>query len=400
MKPFNPSTAAAVTHLAHRATYTKDAGGEPYEIVLKKFGEHHAEMMKRFGATAEDIRILKAELRDLEQLAVRAADAPRGGGTSSVGTLVAENPETKSFGAYRARPSRVSFDLKTTMTSGATSGGPVGSPSRDEAVLMPQRGLTVRDLLPTIRVTDGSVEFPRQTGRTNAAATVAEGALKPESGLAFELVSTPIRTIAHWIPASRQILDDAPQLAGVIDSELLRGLKFVEENQLLNGSGTGTDLSGLVQNATAFSPPITLPTPNMIDVLGIAILQNALANLPADGIIVNAADWMRMRLIKGDDGNYLLGNPSENTAKVLFGLRVVDTAAMAPGKFLVGAFQASATLYDRWEARVEISTEHSDFFTRNLVAILAEERIGLAVKQSAGLTYGDFADGIEAAAEA
>lgn len=47
-------------------------------------------------------------------------------------------------------------------------------------------------------------------------------------------------------------------------------------------------------------------------------------------------------------------------------------------KFLVGNFQRAATLYDRWTPRVEVSTEHADFFTRNLVAILAEERIALA----------------------
>ncbi|MDX0773563.1 hypothetical protein GOD44_03700 [Sinorhizobium medicae] len=40
--------------------------------------------------------------------------------------------------------------------------------------------------------------------------------------------------------------------------------------------------------------------------------------------------------------------------------------------------------------RVDVSTEHSDFFVRNLVAILAEARIGLAVKQPLALTYGDF----------
>jgi HK97 family phage major capsid protein len=69
---------------------------------------------------------------------------------------------------------------------------------------------------------------------------------------------------------------------------------------------------------------------------------------------------------------------------------VAATQAMAVDKFLVGNFQAAATLYDRWAARVEVSTEHSDFFVRNLVAVLAEERIGLAVKQPLALTYGDF----------
>lgn len=63
---------------------------------------------------------------------------------------------------------------------------------------------------------------------------------------------------------------------------------------------------------------------------------------------------------------------------------------MTVDKFLVGNFRRAATLYDRWSPRVEVSTEHADFFTRNLVAILAEERIALAQKNGAAITYGDF----------
>jgi HK97 family phage major capsid protein len=99
---------------------------------------------------------------------------------------------------------------------------------------------------------------------------------------------------------------------------------------------------------------------------------------------------MRMRLLKDGDGKYILGDPAANVPSVLFGLPVVPTQAMTIDKFLVGNFQRAATLYDRWTPRVEVSTEHADFFTRNLVAILAEERIALANKNPAALTYGDF----------
>lgn len=93
---------------------------------------------------------------------------------------------------------------------------------------------------------------------------------------------------------------------------------------------------------------------------------------------------------EGADGRYILGDLQAVITPALFGLPVVPTQAMAVDKFLVGSYQQAGTLYDRWAARVEVSTEHADFFVRNLVAILAEERIGLAVKQPLALTYGDF----------
>ncbi len=391
----NHATTAAIAHLVASAAplHTKD-GGDPLALIAKKFGDHTAEVMTKLGASNEQLAELKARLDEFEQKAARqgpAADHQ----PDTLGKQFAENPEVKSFSEYQARPSRFSMNMKATITNATTSAGALGTTARDTTVIMPTRRLTVRDLLPVIRVTDNSVEYPNQATRVNNAAPVAEGAAKPESDYTFELKNTPIRTLAHWVAASRQVLSDIPQLQGIIDSELLYGLKLLEENQLLNGDGTGQNLSGLIPNATAYAatPGVVEGTPNAIDTLGLAILQNSLADLPADGIVVHSADWMKMRLIKNADGEYILGNPATSPARVLFGLPVVDTPAMSQGNFLVGQFQTAATLYDRWEARIEVSTEHADFFTRNLVAILCEERIGLAVKRAKALTYGAFPTG-------
>jgi HK97 family phage major capsid protein len=201
----------------------------------------------------------------------------------------------------------------------------------------------------------------------------------------------PIRTIAHLTAASVQILEDVPQLQDMIDTELRYGLNLKEEAQLLTGDGTGQNLKGLVTGATAYAAPFDpAGVETMIDTLGLAILQNALAEEPATGIVVHPSDWMRMRLLKDADGKYLLGDPGAQVAPQLFGLPVVPTQAMTIDKFLVGNFPRAATLYDRHAPRVEISTEHANFFELNMCAIRCEERIGLAIKNAKALTYGDF----------
>lgn len=50
----------------------------------------------------------------------------------------------------------------------------------------------------------------------------------------------------------------------------------------------------------------------------------------------------------------------------------------------------AATLYERWNARIEVSTEHSDFFVENMVAVLCGERLGQAIENPLALTYRDF----------
>lgn len=381
---------AAASHLLESAGYRTKSDGDPLDVLARKFGDHASEVMTKLGASNEDLEGLKARLDEFEQKAARRGGSGQSTGPETMGKQFIENPDLKGFADYRTRPSRFSMEVKATVTTAADSAGAFGVPHRDMVVNFPQRRLTVRNLLPTINVTVGSVEYASQTVRTNNAAPVAEGATKPESALGWELKDLPMRVIAHWIPASRQVLDDLPQLRGLIDTELMYGLKLIEEGQLLNGSGSGQNLTGLVTNATAFSAPITISSPNSIDLIGLAILQNALALYPADGIIVNSADWMFMRLLKDTQGRYIMGDPQTVVQPVLFGLPVVDTPAMTVDKFLVGNFQSAATLYDRWNARIEVSTEHADFFVKNMVAILCEERLGLAIKNPLALTYGDF----------
>jgi len=133
-----------------------------------------------------------------------------------------------------------------------------------------------------------------------------------------------------------------------------------------------------------------LPNKDMIDVIGAAILQVSLANFTPDAIIMHPSDWMRARLLRDADGNYILGRPQAVVEPNLFGVPVIPTQAMPSQKFLVGSFANAATLYDRWSPRVEMGYVNDDF-TRNLVTIRAEERIALAVKQPDAMSFGDFA---------
>jgi HK97 family phage major capsid protein len=360
---------------------------------MKDLFKQHTEVVEsRLEELGIDTKELKARLDEVEQKSARPSGNGSGFETKSWGEQFVESDGLKAFADEHSRPGRFRMDVKATITTGTTSAGPVaGQAYRDGPNMMPQRRLRVRDLLPVVGISTGSVEYPKQTTRTNNANTVAETLQKPESAYGFTMETVTPKVIAHWVPASRQILDDAPQLRGIIDTELLYGLGLKEEAQLLAGDGTGENLSGLITNATAYSAPIDpAGTETMLDTIALAILQNALAEEPADGIVVHPSDWMRMRLLKDADGKYILGDPTANVAPVLFGLPVVPTQAMTIDKFLVGNFQRAATLYDRWAPRVEVSTEHADFFTRNMVAILAEQRLALAVKNAAALTYGDF----------
>jgi HK97 family phage major capsid protein len=127
-----------------------------------------------------------------------------------------------------------------------------------------------------------------------------------------------------------------------------------------------------------------------MDVLRLAMLQAALAEYPATGHVLHPTDWAGIETLKDSTGRYIIGNPQGTTQPTLWGLPVVATQAITVRKFLTGAFKLGAQVFDRWTARVEIATENEDDFIKNLVTILAEERLALAVYRPEAFIYGDF----------
>ncbi|UHD44027.1 phage major capsid protein [Aureimonas altamirensis] len=228
---------------------------------------------------------------------------------------------------------------------------------------------------------------------TNSAAPVAENTLKPESNLTFTAAKADVATIAHWIPASKQVLDDASFLAGYIDNRLREGLRQEEEDQLINGSGVGVNMLGLIPQATDYLAPITVAAANQFDEVRLAKLQVRKAFYPADAVVLNPEDWAAMELLKDAEGRYLHAAVTSGAVPRLWGMRVVESDSIAPGDFLVGAFSLAAQIWDREQANVQVSTEDRDNFVKNMVTIRAEERLALTVYRPKAFVHGSFAAG-------
>src|SRR5690606_18031564 len=227
---------------------------------------------------------LQARLQSAEQL---VAKLEQGGGEAagpqSMGDQVIGNEEFQAWAARAANGggSKFHMDVKAVVTSDGASAGDLIVPQRREGIIAPGlRRLTIRDLLNVVRTTSNSVEYVRETGFTNNAGPVAENpsGLKPESNITFEADSAPVVTIAHWIHASRQVLADVPMLRSYIDGRLRYGLKLKEEDQLLNGSGVGLNINGLMTQATAYANPgVAVQAETRLDRLRLALLQVELA---------------------------------------------------------------------------------------------------------------------------
>jgi len=337
---------------------------------------------------------LRAQVEELEQKAARKAGSDQAE-HRSLGQQFVDSKGFKDLAESPSQRGRADMQVKATITLATTdtlgaAGDTVQVTRVPGLVAPPERRMTVRDLITPGRMDGNALEYVKETGFVNNAGMVAEAAAKPQSDLKFDLVSTTAKVIAHYVKASRQILSDSAMLASYIDGRLRYGLAFKEEQQLLNGDGTGQNLLGIIPQATAYAAPGGLTSAQAMDQMRLAMLQAELAEYPATGHVMNPIDWTRIELLKDTTGRYIIGNPQGTTAPSLWGLPVVATAAIAQDKFLTGAFKLGAQLFDRWLARVEVATENEDDFIKNLVTILAEERLALAVYRPEAFIYGDL----------
>lgn len=255
-----------------------------------------------------------------------------------------------------------------------------------------RRRLTVADLLSPGTLTGQAITYFVEGALEGDFATVAENGQKPQLHFVNPTpVTEALAKIAGFIKESDEMIEDLPFLVSAINTRLLYQLGLVEENQLLSGNGTGTNLRGLLnRSGVQVLGATTDPAAGNPDQLFKALTAVSTATgLDADGIVINPADYQNLRLMKDANDQYFgggffqgqYGNNGVEEQPPLWGRRTVVTPAIAAGTVLVGAFQAAATVYRKGGVRVEATNSNEDDFTNNRVTIRAEERVALAVRK-------------------
>lgn len=371
------------------------------EANLKKMADKAAEEMKSLGKVSEDTktaidnigneqRELADRLLKLEQMKTAQPEQKQEDG---YGEQFVKHANFENFVKADAR-GRVRLELKNTVTNTV---GNTFSERRPGIVEGAFRVFTIEDLLTKIPTSSPSIDWVRENVFTNAAAETAEGAAKPQSSITFTPGTMPISTVAHWIKISNQLAKDNAALAAYINRRMIYGVNLRVENQLLVGNGTAPNISGLLNAGnftahgyTAASLTAAGLSNNRFDLIGAAMGDAALADYPADVVILNTGDWWKLRLSKDSQGRYLLGDPGSSAVPQLFGASVVASNAMPAGKVWIGSLAQAATLWIREGVVVEMSDSDENNFQLNLITIRAERRLALTVEKPAAARYGDL----------
>jgi HK97 family phage major capsid protein len=279
----------------------------------------------------------------------------------------------------------VTAEFKTTLTETPPGGGAaLAQPDLLPGIIptaLPR--LTIADLIPQGTTVSNAVRMLKEQTFTNAAAATAEAAAKPESALVFQQVDEPVVKLAHFLPVSDEMLEDSAQLSAFINARLIAGVQLVEEAQLLNGNGTAPNLQGILAR-TGLAAPVARGTNTNADaVLAQVTAIEASGAFSVDAIVMNPTNWATIVGSKDGQQRYYGMGPLAGASQGnwLWGRRLVATPSIAAGTALVGAFSQAAMIFRRSGVDVSATNSHQDFFTKNLTAIRAEERLALAVFQ-------------------
>ncbi|OEO23095.1 hypothetical protein AX279_22485 [Pseudomonas sp. J237] len=355
----------------------------PLEIVTKAIEQNSQVVSDMKNALNERISEVDNRIMALEQISVRGASAVTES-ASDLARKIAEHDSLNSLREGSVKSAIIPSNDSISMLRKAVVGD-VGSATNDlysvqpmrSSVIQndPRRSLRVMDLIPRIPVESNAFEFISLDGfANNADYQLAEGDTKAEQDLPTEVKTVGISTIAVTLPASEQILADAPQLTQFLSGKLLFGVLEKLEREIISSSPGAGKISGLESLATAFIPTAGL---NSADAIGEAVTDLSAKGWTAGVIVMNPFDWLKIATMKDNEQNYILGSPRDPSPPNLWGVPVATTPSLTAGTVLVLDPQQIGLL-DRMTPRFAIGLV-DDQFSRNMLTLRAELRAGLAV---------------------
>lgn len=313
-----------------------------------------------------------------------SGDPARGAGAGVFGTKGIDSGKRLVFGKKTA--SKLATKMMGDGQLGTKALAPSGSAVvdqefRPDPIALGQPAHSLLDVLPVIPHDTAEFAYMRQTTRTNNAAVVAEGAVKPTSVYSVERVEDKLDVIAHLsegIP--RYWFVDSAAVQGFVANELDYGLRMAVEAKVLADVNA---TSGLQAQAYATSSLVTLRK-------SLTLLENA--GYDPGYFVLDPADWEAVELLLTTSGaTDVQGIPYDAPTRRLFGVPVVVSVAQAAGVSHTVARDAVALDTDTTGTGVQWSEQsNAEDWSRNLIRARCEGRFATSVYAPLGVVTSDL----------
>lgn len=236
-----------------------------------------------------------------------------------------------------------------------------------------------------------SLAYVDEVGQEGDAAFIGEGVVKPLIDIDYEIRYSQAKKVAGKIKVSEEALDDIPFMQAEINRKLRQRHDLALQDGILNGDGTGANLTGITDFAASFAAgglATSVDEAQNYDVIVATynqILVTSDSNYIPNAVFVHPTDATLMKLTKDADGNYVMPPFATESGDIVNGVRVVQNTKIPVGYFLMGDFsKAHVRTYKDYSVRVGYT---GDDFEKNLVTILGESRVHLWVSENEKIAF-------------
>lgn len=362
------------------------------EDMKKALSDFQADIEKKFEGQVDQKEFEKLE-KAIEKQGEALAAMKLNGGNAPEKTLkeiLIENKEEIDKMVENGGSGRI--EIKT--TTKAISGASVTSDT--QAYIAPglpgeiHRGIPyLRNLFQVVTLgsnSHGSVKWYEQLAATNNASTTAGDprSVGTASNLTWVEKNISGKRIVDWLKIGMDSLKDVDFVLGEIQRLVERNMRLKENDQLLNGDGTGNNIKGIISYA---KPLVTLgggniTNPNIVDMVGKIVTQIVNGQMGAANpnyCVVNRVDTDKLRFAKTTQGAYVFPQFAMGTGmNTMAGVPAVENPLVSANTLLAGDFSL-ATLYVWDDLVIEIAQIEDDKKT-GMTTILAYTRENLRVQ--------------------
>jgi HK97 family phage major capsid protein len=250
-----------------------------------------------------------------------------------------------------------------------------------DPVQLGQPATSLLSVLPVTQQISPQFSYIRQSVRTNAAAIVAEGAVKPTSTYTVVRIDDKLDVIAHLSEAvPRFWLADNPALQQFLSNELAYGLALaVEAMAIADIAGT----SGIQSNAWSTS---------VLQTLRKSVTKLEANGYPPATFVLHPSDWEAIELaLLSTSAVEFQGLPFDAQRRTLWGLAVTLSNAQTAGVGHTLAAGAVGLNTDTQGVQIAYSeTSNSDDWSKNLIRARCEGRYATSILQPLGVVQSDL----------
>lgn len=251
----------------------------------------------------------------------------------------------------------------------------------------------------TPNMTSDNLAYVEVVTETGAPASTAELATIPEKDFAFQEFKAPLKKITVANKHSVEILSDASQLVNAIKGWLNEDINIVTDEALLNGNGTGANLTGVTSVASVMNAGAVgtkrVANANLYDVIRVMITKvNTVGKgkFMANYVILNPQDADELDLTKDSQGQYVLPPFRSADGSMVKGCRVIENVALTAGNVLVGDFRK---FHIGTKGGVEIEMTNSDGtdFVKDILTVKLRRRVASYIRTNdvGAFWYGSIA---------